>query len=231
MAKKVTAVVKLQLQAGKATPGPPVGSTLGPYGINIPGFTKVTYRSLSWDFLGGVFFGKVAANNPDYFVSESDAKASPVVVAKGVANTELGIPNKLYASLLDDENAEEISEAIKSATKEDIGNGKVKLTLVLNDEENPAPIKATDKKAANFTSKLFPVMTAGAFRVDIMDNDDVSAVSLNYTDCTVELVYAVSTGEIVSMKQIVKYTADVEMGVISGKGTVTETIEYSNFIY
>lgn len=40
MAKKVTAMVKLQLPAGKATPGPPVGSTLGPYGINIPGFTK-----------------------------------------------------------------------------------------------------------------------------------------------------------------------------------------------
>ncbi len=40
MAKKVTAVVKLQLPAGKATPGPPVGSTLGPHGINIPGFTK-----------------------------------------------------------------------------------------------------------------------------------------------------------------------------------------------
>ena len=40
MAKKVTAVVKLQLAAGKATPGPPVGSTLGPHGINIPGFTK-----------------------------------------------------------------------------------------------------------------------------------------------------------------------------------------------
>ena len=38
--KKVTKVVKLQLQAGKATAGPPVGSTLGPYGINIPGFTK-----------------------------------------------------------------------------------------------------------------------------------------------------------------------------------------------
>ncbi|NLL56625.1 MAG: 50S ribosomal protein L11 [Clostridiales bacterium] len=40
MAKKVTAVVKLQLPAGKATPGPPVGSTLGPYGIAIPMFTK-----------------------------------------------------------------------------------------------------------------------------------------------------------------------------------------------
>lgn len=40
MAKKIRAVVKLQLPAGKATPGPPVGSTLGPHGINIPGFTK-----------------------------------------------------------------------------------------------------------------------------------------------------------------------------------------------
>ena len=40
MAKKVTAVVKLQLAAGKATPGPPVGSTLGPHVINIPGFTN-----------------------------------------------------------------------------------------------------------------------------------------------------------------------------------------------
>ena len=40
MAKKITAEVKLQLPAGKATPGPPVGSTLGPHGINIPGFTK-----------------------------------------------------------------------------------------------------------------------------------------------------------------------------------------------
>lgn len=40
MAKKLMAVVKLQLPAGKATPGPPVGSSLGPHGINIPGFTK-----------------------------------------------------------------------------------------------------------------------------------------------------------------------------------------------
>ena len=40
MAKKLQAVVKLQLPAGKATPGPPVGSSLGPHGINIPGFVK-----------------------------------------------------------------------------------------------------------------------------------------------------------------------------------------------
>ena len=40
MAKKISAIVKLQLPAGRATPGPPVGSSLGPHGINIPGFTK-----------------------------------------------------------------------------------------------------------------------------------------------------------------------------------------------
>lgn len=40
MGKKINAIVKLQLPAGKATPGPPVGSTLGPHGINIAGFTK-----------------------------------------------------------------------------------------------------------------------------------------------------------------------------------------------
>ena len=63
MAKKITAVVKLQLPAGKATPAPPVGSTLGPHGINIPGFTKEfnakdrasgrTYHSLRSDDLSG----------------------------------------------------------------------------------------------------------------------------------------------------------------------------------
>ncbi|HLK55386.1 MAG TPA: 50S ribosomal protein L11, partial [Chthonomonadaceae bacterium] len=40
MAKKITAVVKLQINAGKATPAPPVGSTLGPYGINMMEFIK-----------------------------------------------------------------------------------------------------------------------------------------------------------------------------------------------
>ncbi|MCL2798207.1 MAG: 50S ribosomal protein L11 [Firmicutes bacterium] len=40
MAKKLNAVVKLQLNAGKATPGPPVGSSLGPHGVNIPMFVK-----------------------------------------------------------------------------------------------------------------------------------------------------------------------------------------------
>ena len=40
MAKKVTAQVKLQIPAGKATPAPPVGTALGPQGVNIMDFCK-----------------------------------------------------------------------------------------------------------------------------------------------------------------------------------------------
>lgn len=40
MAKKVKTMVKLQLAAGKATAGPPVGTALGPHGINIADFVK-----------------------------------------------------------------------------------------------------------------------------------------------------------------------------------------------
>lgn len=40
MAKKVKTQVKLQLPAGKATPAPPVGTALGPHGINLAGFCK-----------------------------------------------------------------------------------------------------------------------------------------------------------------------------------------------
>ncbi len=40
MAKKIIANVKLQVDAGKATPAPPVGSALGPHGLNIMDFCK-----------------------------------------------------------------------------------------------------------------------------------------------------------------------------------------------
>lgn len=40
MAKKITGYVKLQINAGKATPAPPVGPALGQHGVNIMGFCK-----------------------------------------------------------------------------------------------------------------------------------------------------------------------------------------------
>ena len=53
MAKKIRIVLTLQLPAGKATPAPPVGTALGPHGINIIEFTK-SYNEKTADKVGQV---------------------------------------------------------------------------------------------------------------------------------------------------------------------------------
>ena len=53
MAKKIRIVLTLQLPAGKATPAPPVGTALGPHGINIVEFTK-SYNERTADKAGQV---------------------------------------------------------------------------------------------------------------------------------------------------------------------------------
>ncbi len=53
MAKKIRIVLTLQLNAGKATPAPPVGTALGPHGINIVEFTK-SYNEKTADRVGQV---------------------------------------------------------------------------------------------------------------------------------------------------------------------------------
>ena len=53
MAKKIRTVLTLQLPAGKATPAPPVGTALGPHGINIVEFTK-SYNEKTADKAGQV---------------------------------------------------------------------------------------------------------------------------------------------------------------------------------
>ena len=53
MAKKIRIVLTLQLPAGKATPAPPVGTALGPHGINIVEFTK-SYNEKTADNSGQI---------------------------------------------------------------------------------------------------------------------------------------------------------------------------------
>lgn len=53
MAKKVKIVIKLQIQGGKATPAPPVGTALGPQGINIGEFVK-KFNDATQDRMGEV---------------------------------------------------------------------------------------------------------------------------------------------------------------------------------
>lgn len=53
MAKKLKALVKLQIPAGKANPAPPVGTALGPHGVNIMGFCK-EYNARTQQMMGQI---------------------------------------------------------------------------------------------------------------------------------------------------------------------------------
>lgn len=53
MAKKVKALVKIQIPAGKANPAPPVGTALGPHGINLMGFCK-EYNAKTSNMIGQI---------------------------------------------------------------------------------------------------------------------------------------------------------------------------------
>lgn len=53
MGKKVKAVVKIQIQGGRANPAPPVGTALGPHGINLMGFCK-EYNAKTSNMMGQI---------------------------------------------------------------------------------------------------------------------------------------------------------------------------------
>jgi large subunit ribosomal protein L11 len=53
MAKRVKAVVRLQIPAGKANPAPPIGTALGPQGVNIMAFCK-EYNARTQDLVGSI---------------------------------------------------------------------------------------------------------------------------------------------------------------------------------
>ena len=110
MAKKVTAVVKLQLPAGKATPGPPVGSTLGPHGVNIPGFTKESNaRTASQEGLIIPVVMTIYADRSFTFVLKTPP--APVLIKKALGlETASATPNKVKVGKLTKAQVEEIAK-------------------------------------------------------------------------------------------------------------------------
>ena len=110
MAKKITAVVKLQLPAGKATPGPPVGSTLGPHGINIPGFTKeFNEKTRGQEGLIIPVVMKIYADRSFEFVMKTPPAA---VLIKKALNIQSGSakPNKTKVATITEAQLKEIAE-------------------------------------------------------------------------------------------------------------------------
>ncbi|HET9493515.1 MAG TPA: 50S ribosomal protein L11 [Chloroflexia bacterium] len=94
MAKKVRAIVKIQIQAGKATPAPPVGPALGSHGINIMQFVK-EYNERTAGQAGLIIPAEITVfeDRSFTFITKTPPAADLLRRAAGV-EAGSGIPNK-----------------------------------------------------------------------------------------------------------------------------------------
>jgi large subunit ribosomal protein L11 len=112
MAKKVTGQVKLQIPAGKATPAPPVGTALGPQGVNIMEFCKAFNAKTSAKDQEGLIIPVVITIYSDRsftFITKTPPVAilvkRAVSLAKGSAE-----PNKTKVGKITEKQIEEIAK-------------------------------------------------------------------------------------------------------------------------
>ena len=110
MAKKVQALVKLQIPAGKATPAPPVGTALGPHGVNIMQFTK-EFNAKTADQAGLIIPVVLTVYQDRSFTFITKTPPVPVLIKKKLG-IESGskVPNKTKVGNLTKEQVREIAE-------------------------------------------------------------------------------------------------------------------------
>jgi len=110
-AKKVVAVVKLQLNAGKANPAPPVGPALGQHGVNIMGFCK-EYNAQTASQVGTVIPVEISIYEDRSFTFVLKTPPASVLITKSLG-IEKGSakPNKDKVGKLTQVQLKEIAEA------------------------------------------------------------------------------------------------------------------------
>jgi large subunit ribosomal protein L11 len=110
MAKKVQAMVKLQIPAGKATPAPPVGTALGPHGVNIMDFCKAFNARTAKE--EGLIIPVVVTIYSDRSYSFITKTPPASVLLKRAANIAKGSaePNKAKVATVTVKQVEEIAK-------------------------------------------------------------------------------------------------------------------------
>jgi large subunit ribosomal protein L11 len=110
MAKRVKAVIKLQIQAGKANPAPPIGTALGPQGVNIMAFTK-EYNERTAGQVGMVIPAEITIYEDRSFTFITKTPPVPDLL-KTAAGVEKGsaTPNKTKVGSISREKLREIAE-------------------------------------------------------------------------------------------------------------------------
>ena len=110
MAKKVTALIKLQVNAGKATPAPPIGPALGQHGINIPGFCK-EFNARTANQVGLVIPVVITVYQDRTFTFITKTPPAAVLIKKAAGlETASGEPNKKKVGKLTKEQVQKIAE-------------------------------------------------------------------------------------------------------------------------
>ena len=110
MAKKVTAIVKLQVNAGKATPAPPIGPALGQHGINIPGFCK-EFNDRTAKQVGLVIPVVITVYQDRSFTFITKTPPAAVLIKKACGiETASGVPNKNKVANITEAQVREIAE-------------------------------------------------------------------------------------------------------------------------
>ncbi|NLY86808.1 MAG: 50S ribosomal protein L11 [Tissierellia bacterium] len=110
MAKKVMAVVKLQIPAGKATPAPPVGTALGPHGVNIMQFTK-EFNARTADQAGMIIPVVLTVYQDRSFSFITKTPPAAVLIKKAVGiESGSGEPNKNKVGKISKDKIREIAE-------------------------------------------------------------------------------------------------------------------------
>ncbi|HEV2580290.1 MAG TPA: 50S ribosomal protein L11 [Ktedonobacteraceae bacterium] len=110
MAKRVKAVVKLQIPAGKANPAPPIGTALGPQGINIMQFCK-EYNERTANQVGSIIPAEITIYEDRSFTFIT--KTPPVAdLLKKAVSVEKGsaTPNKAKVGSVSRTKVREIAE-------------------------------------------------------------------------------------------------------------------------
>ena len=110
MAKKLKAIVKLQLPAGKATPAPPVGTALGPQGVNIMGFVK-EYNARTGNAIGQVIPVEITifTDGSFTFVTKTSPAGDLIKKAAGLPRGSAE-PNRTKVGKITQAQVREISE-------------------------------------------------------------------------------------------------------------------------
>ena len=110
MAKKVKAVVRLQIQAGKANPAPPIGPALAPHGINLMAFCK-EYNARTATKSGEIIPAEVSIYTDGSFTFELRTPPTPVLLRKA-AGVEKGSaePNRIKVGKVTRRQVREIAE-------------------------------------------------------------------------------------------------------------------------